>query len=82
MAYIVDLVVVMNLAFKKGKLVTQDDVKDVIQDFEKIKNDVHWEIREFVARRNASQVFFSQDGTLEKIEELIRKYTSNRGGSA
>ncbi len=75
MAYIVDLVVIMHMVFMLNRPVTQEDIREVTNTFERqFKNVVHAEIRSFVSRRGVVRVFLNRDDVFDEIEELIRSH--------
>ncbi len=78
MAFIVDLVIVMDMVFTVGKPVAQGDVLKVLGNFgQSKKNRVHADITRFVSDRNVIEVAFHQKDILDKIVELIHQYTEN-----
>ena len=77
MAYIVDLVIVMNLIFKKGKVVSKDDIQGALEEFRQFKNRVHVAVRQFVDHRSTVKAIFAQSGNVKEIERLIREYTTD-----
>jgi len=74
MAYIVDLVIIMQMIFiiSQGRadgVVTREEVEGVLKDFEtNQRSRVHQDIRKFVREEG---VFKGRDIVLEKMVELI-----------
>jgi hypothetical protein len=74
MAYIVDLIIIMQMIFiiSQGRVdgvVTREEVEDVLKDFEtNQRSRVHRDIRKFVREEG---VFKGRDIVLEKMVELI-----------
>ena len=74
MAYIVDLIIIMQMIFiiSKGRedgIVKPEEVEDVLKDFEaNQRGKVHQDIRKFVREEG---VFKGKDIVLDKIVELI-----------
>ena len=74
MAYIVDLIIIMQMIFiiSQGRadgVVTREEVEGVLKDFEaNQRSNVHRDIRKFVREEG---VFKGRDIVLEKMVELI-----------
>ena len=77
MAYIVDLIIIMQMIFiiserRENGVVTPKEVENVLKDFEvNQRGSVHREIRQFVDQLGVSKAIVGKDLVLEKIEELI-----------
>ena len=80
MAYIVDLIIIMQMIFviserRENGVVKPKEVEGVLKEFEdNQRRRVHREIRQFVDQLGVAKAVMGKDQVLEKIEELIEKY--------
>jgi hypothetical protein len=80
MAYIVDLIIIMQMIFviseaRPDGVVKPEEVEDVLNRFEADQcNDVHQEIRKFIRDTGVLKAVTSKDVVFEKIVNLIDHY--------
>ena len=77
MAYIVDLIIIMQMIFviseaRPDGVVTTEEVEDVMRRFEANQcHDVHEDIRKFVREMGVRKAIMGKDIVFEKVVELI-----------
>lgn len=80
MAYIVDLIIIMQMIFfiSEGRpdgIVKREEVDEVLKRFENDHcNDVHEEIRTFVQDTGVFNAVMGKDTVFDKVVELIGRY--------
>jgi hypothetical protein len=83
MAYIVDLIIIMQMIFviseaRPDGVVKPEEVEDVLKRFEANQcNDVHLEIRKFVRDTGVLKAVTGKDFIFEKVVELIEDHRAN-----
>jgi hypothetical protein len=83
MAYIVDLIIIMQMIFviseaRPDGVVKPEEVDDVLSRFEATQsNDVHQEIRQFIREMGVLKAVIGKDVVFEKIVNLINHYRAN-----
>ena len=83
MAYIVDLVIIMHRVFHKGQPASMSMVKEVVENFKKETcNQVHLEVRSFMARHETFGAVTKKDKVLNKMKELIYNYTTHQASKS
>jgi hypothetical protein len=88
MAYIVDLIIIMQMIFilSEGRpdgVVKREEVEDVLKRFEDDHcNDVHEEIRTFVRETGVFNAVMGKDTVFEKVVELIGRYRAVQPSSS
>jgi len=80
MAYIVDLIIIMQMIFlisegRQDGVVKREEVEEVLRRFEDTHcNDVHEEIRTFVQETGVFNAVMGKDTVFDKVVELIDQY--------
>ena len=80
MAYIVDLIIIMQMIFviseaRPDGVVKPEEVEEVLNRFEANQcNDVHQEIRQFTREMGVLKAVVGKDAVFEKIVNLIEHY--------
>ena len=80
MAYIIDLIIIMQMIFviseaRSDGVVKPEEVEDVLKRFEANKcNDVHQEIKQFIRETGVLKAVANKDVVFEKIVNLIGHY--------
>ena len=84
MAYIVDLIIIMQMIFlisegRQDGVVKREEVEEVLKRFEDNHcNDVHEEIRTFVRETGVFSAVMGKDTVFDKVVELIDQYRAVR----
>jgi len=80
MAYIVDLIIIMQMIFvisesRADGVVKPEEVDDVLNRFEAARrNDVHQDIKEFVVEMGVFNAIIGKDIVFDKIVDLINHH--------
>jgi len=80
MAYIVDLIVIMQMIFvisekRVNGVVKPEEVEDVLKDFEaNQRSDIHRVIRQFVRQMGVPKAVVGKDIVFEKMVDLINHH--------
>ena len=83
MAYIIDLIIIMQMIFviseaRPDGVVKPEEVEDVLNRFEANQcNDVHQEIRQFTREMGVLKAVVGKDVVFEKIVNLIDHYRAS-----
>jgi len=87
MAYIVDLIIIMQNIFviserREDAVVTAQEVQDVLKDFEANQcNDIHQDIRRFVRQMGVLKAVVGKDTVFDKVVDLIDQHRTRRDDS-
>ena len=88
MAYIVDLIIIMQMIFaisvaRPDGVVTREEVENVLKNFKDNHcNDVHDEISTFVQNTGVFSALTGKDTVFEKVVELIDRYRAPQPSSS
>lgn len=81
MAFIVDLVIIMYRVFNRGQPIGKDGIEEVIEEFKAdTLNEVHMDIRRFMARHGTFGAVTKKDKVFEKMKDLIYMHTTRQDG--